>query len=126
MPERVKFTVEHQINSSPEFLFPYLSTASGLSAWFADDVNVNGDVFTFFWEGSEERAKLVSKRINKYVKFQWLERPETEYFSFEISQDDLTGDVALVITDFEYENDIKDTSMIYNVSIDQLKATIGG
>ena len=126
MPERVKFTLEHQINSSPEFLFPYLSTASGLSAWFADDVNVNGDIFTFFWEGSEERARLVSKRVNKYVKFQWLERPETEYFSFEISQDDLTGDVALIITDFEYENDIKDTSMIYNVSIDQLKATIGG
>ena len=126
MPERVKFTLEHQINSSPEFLFPYLSTASGLSAWFADDVNVNGDIFTFFWEGSEERAKLVSKRVNKYVKFLWLERPETEYFSFEISQDDLTGDVALIITDFEYENDIKDTSMIYNVSIDQLKATIGG
>ena len=126
MAERKRFTLEYPINSSPEFLYTYISTASGLAAWFADDVTIDGDIFTFIWEGSEERAKLVNKRNNKYVKFQWLDRGPDEYFTFEIDQDDLTGDVALVINDFEYPDEIKGTTMIYDVSVDKLKQTIGG
>ena len=36
-----KFMGEYSINASRKMLFPYLSTASGLSLWFADDVNIN-------------------------------------------------------------------------------------
>lgn len=126
MAERVKFTLEYIFNSSPEFLYSYISTASGLAIWFADDVQINGDIYTFIWEGSEEKAKLLSKRINKYVKFQWMNRENGEYFSFEIDQDDLTGDVALVITDFENADELHEAQMIYDVSIDRLRQTIGG
>jgi uncharacterized protein YndB with AHSA1/START domain len=126
MAERKKFQLEYQINASPEFLYTYISSPSGLSEWFADDVNVNGDIYTFIWEGSEEKAKLLSKRTNKFVKFQWLDRPETEYFIFEIEQDELTGDVAMIVTDFEYDSEIRGTTMIYDVSIDKLRQTIGG
>ncbi len=126
MPERKKFQLEYQINASPEFLNTYISSPSGLSEWFADDVNVNGDIYTFMWEGSEEKAKLLSKRTNKFVKFQWLGRPENEYFLFEIEQDELTGDVALIVTDFEYDTELRGTTMIYDVRIDKLRQTIGG
>jgi hypothetical protein len=126
MAERVKFQLEYQVNSSPEFLNTYISSPSGLAEWFADNVNVNGDIYKFMWEGSEEAAKLLSKRTNKFVKFQWVDRPENEYFQFEIEQDELTGDVALIITDFEYEEEIKGTTMIYDVSVDRLRQTIGG
>jgi uncharacterized protein YndB with AHSA1/START domain len=126
MAERRKFQLEYQINASPEFLFTYISSPSGLSEWFADNVNVNGDIYSFSWEGSEEKAKLLSKRTNKFVKFQWMDRPENEYFLFEIEQDELTGDVALIVTDFEYESEIRGTTMIYDVSIDKLRQTIGG
>jgi uncharacterized protein YndB with AHSA1/START domain len=126
MAERVKFTLEYIFNSSPEFLYSYISTASGLAIWFADDVQINGDIYTFIWEGSEEKAKLLSKRINKYVKFQWLDRDNNEYFSFEIDQDALTGDVAIVITDFENADELHEAQMIYDVSIDMLRQTIGG
>jgi uncharacterized protein YndB with AHSA1/START domain len=126
MAERVKFTLEYIFNSSPEFLYSYISTASGLAIWFADDVQINGDIYTFIWEGSEEKAKLLSKRINKYVKFQWLDRDNNEYFSFEIDQDALTGDVAIVITDFENADELHEAQMIYDVSIDRLRQTIGG
>jgi len=51
---------------------------------------------------------------------------EGEYFSFEIDQDDLTGDVALVVTDFEFEKEMHEAKMIYDVSIDRLRQTIGG
>ncbi len=123
---RARFTVEYMIKSSPEFLYTYISSPSGLSEWFADDVRLNGDVFTFEWEGSEEKAKLLSKRINKFVKFQWLNKGPEEYFSFEIDQDDLTGDVALIVTDFEDESSIREAELIYNVSVDKLRQTIGG
>jgi uncharacterized protein YndB with AHSA1/START domain len=126
MADRIKFQIEYQINASPEFLNTYISSPSGLSEWFADDVNVNGDIYTFLWEGSEEKAKLMSKRTNKFVKFQWVDRPENEYFLFEIEQDELTGDVAMIVTDFEYEEEVKGTTMIYDVSIDKLRQTIGG
>ena len=36
-----KFVGEFEINASKAMLFPYLSTASGLSQWFADDVNID-------------------------------------------------------------------------------------
>jgi uncharacterized protein YndB with AHSA1/START domain len=123
---RQKFVLEYHINASPEFLYTYISTAPGLADWFADDVKVSGENYTFVWEGSEEKAKLLSKRANKYVKFHWEERPANEFFQFEIEQDELTGDVALVITDFEKSEDLKSTTMIYNVCVDKLKQTIGG
>ncbi len=123
--ERKKFAFEYIINASPEFLYTYISTASGLAGWFADDVKINGDVYTFMWEGSEEKARLVNKRMNKFVKFQWLGR-ENEYMTIEVNMDDLTGDVALVITDFENENELHEARMIYDVSLDRLKQMIGG
>ena len=126
MGVRKKFVLEYPLNAGPEFLYTYISTASGLATWFADDVNINGDTFSFMWEGSSEKAKLVNKRTNKYVKFQWMDRDPDEYFTFEIDQDELTGDVALIISDYENEEDIKGATMIYNVSIDRLKGTIGG
>jgi uncharacterized protein YndB with AHSA1/START domain len=126
MSERIKYNLEYPINSSPEFLFTYISTATGLATWFSDDVRLDGDIFTFIWEGSEERARLVSKRMNKYVKFQWVDKPDGEFFMFEIDQDELTGDVALVITDFENADEIKGATMIYDVSIEKLRSTIGG
>ena len=123
--ERKKFAFEYIINASPEFLYTYISTPTGLAGWFADDVKINGDIYTFIWEGSEEKAKLANKRINKFVKFQWLDR-ENESMTIEINQDDITGDVALVITDFEYENEMHEARMIYDVSMDRLKQMIGG
>jgi len=126
MSDRKKFQIEYQINSSPEFLYTYINTPSGLAAWFADDVSVDGDIYTFMWEGSEEKARILGKRASKFAKFQWLEKPENEYFLFEIEKDELTGDVALIVTDFEEADEIKGATMIYNVGIDRLREIIGG
>ena len=69
-----KFVGEYGINASKKMLYPYISQASGLAQWFADDVNINEDkVFTFIWDGEENKAKLVSSRANHHVKFEFLE-----------------------------------------------------
>ena len=68
---KTKLELEYIINTSPIILFNCLTTASGLSEWFCDDVNLKDDKFTFFWDGSEETAVLKSIRKGESVKFKW-------------------------------------------------------
>ena len=42
------FRIEFPIRSSLKILFNQISTPSGLSEWFADNVNLNGKNYTFF------------------------------------------------------------------------------
>ena len=85
-----KYQLEYTFNSSPRVLFNRLSTAGGLSEWFADDVNIKDNVFTFFWEGSEQNAEMLAKKDMKYVKFHWLdEDDEKTYFEFKVNIDEL-------------------------------------
>ena len=112
-----KFELEYSINSSPKVLFNMLSTPGGLSEWFADDVNVQGKQFVFIWDGAEEFADLTNKKENKYVRFKWLdEDDEKAYFEFRINIDELTGDVALVITD---------SMELWDSQISELKHVLG-
>ena len=61
MSDKIKYEMEFPIHASPSLLFQYISTPSGMQEWYADNVNSRGEFFTFIWEGSEEKAKLVSK-----------------------------------------------------------------
>jgi len=123
---RVKYSCEFTTRAKPELLYTYISTASGLQAWFADEVNVNGKTYAFIWDGAEEKAELVSKKIHKMTRFKWLDRDEDEFVQFDIVKDELTNDVSLMVTDFEEEDEVEDAKDVWEVSMDQLKATIGG
>ncbi len=123
---REAYTVEFLINAQPELIYNYVSTASGLNSWFADDVSVNGVEFTFYWEGSGEIAKVIKNQPNSIVKFQWLEREQDEYLTFQIQKDDLTGDTSLVITDFDEAEELEEAKLMWESVIEQLKGTIGG
>ena len=107
-------------------MFDRLSTLSGLSEWFADDVNVDrAEIYTFSWEGSEQQATLISKKKNDHVRFKWLEADE-EYFEFLIQVDELTNDISLIVTDFaDDELDKEDAIQLWNLQIDNLKKIIG-
>jgi len=124
---KTKIELEYTLNSSPRVLFNRLSTAGGLSEWFADDVHVKGKMFTFFWGKSEQRAELVLKKDNRYVRFKWCDDDEGEkcYFEFKINIDELTGDVALFITDFAEEDEKEDAVELWNTQISKLKHVIG-
>ena len=73
MDLKVKFELEFPIQASPSMLFQYISSASGLSEWFADNVNSRGESFTFIWDDAEEYAKLLQKKnlilLLKYTVF---------------------------------------------------------
>ena len=122
----MKYELEYPIHSSINILFDRLSTLSGLSEWFADDVNVNREgIYTFTWEGSEQQATLISKKKNNHVRFKWLGSDE-EYFEFLIQVDELTNDISLIVTDFaDDEEDKEDAVQLWDLQIDNLKKIIG-
>ena len=122
-----KYQVEFEFRSSPKILYPYISTPSGLSDWFADDVSINPDgIYTFRWDKTETKAKMISKKDNKYVRFKWIDdTEEAYYFEFEIILDDLTEDVALLITDFAHADEVKENERLWHKEVQNLMKILG-
>ena len=125
--DKVRIDLEYIIKTSPTILFNCLSTPSGLSEWFADDVNIKNDRYTFFWDGSEETAILKNVRKSESVKFKWEDDEDEDYFfEMTIRIDDLTKDVALLVTDFAEEGEEDEIQLMWDNSVDNLKKAIGG
>jgi len=125
MSEKKKFTIEYEIKSSPRILFPFLNEPNGLAQWFADDVNIRDQVYTFIWDGEPQKAKLLVIKENKLVRFKWVDDEPQFYFEMEILQDELTNDVALSITDFATEDAIAERKLIWDNQIEYLISTLG-
>jgi len=126
MSSKIKYELEFPIRSSVKVLYNILSTPSGLSEWFADDVNIKGDCFIFIWDGAKQVAKVLSKRNNQSIKFHWEEDEEDTYFELKIQIDDITNDVSLIVTDFaEDEDDVEDAKLLWANQIDGLRGCIG-
>ncbi|MGC6437769.1 MAG: START-like domain-containing protein [Flavobacteriaceae bacterium] len=126
MSTKVKFEIEFPINSSPQLLYNYISTPSGLSEWFADNVNSRGEVYSFIWDDSEETAKLITKKSPERIKFKWLDSDdESCFFELRIQVDSITKDVSLIVTDFSDEDEIEETKMLWENQISDLKQVLG-
>ena len=80
-----RIEIEYILNSSPRILFDRLSTETGLSEWFADEVFINDNIYTFVWEGVEETAELLGIKDLDYIRFRWTDCENEEvYFEFKI------------------------------------------
>jgi START-like superfamily domain len=124
---RSKFELEYNLNCSAKVLFSRLSTPEGLGEWFADQVNVDGDIFIFFWNSTESRARLSAMKENKMVRFEWIgmENEESNYFEFKINFEDLTNELALIITDFAETEEKEDSIYLWDSQINDLKRALG-
>ncbi len=119
-----KITLEFGLKSSAKILFSYLSSPNGLAEWFADDVIYKDGYYLFIWDNETLRAKMVANRENKLVRFKW-DDDDASYLEFEILQDELTGDVALSVTDFALESELEDKKMIWHNQVDDLIHVLG-
>lgn len=128
MEDKIKFEMEFPIHASPQLLFQYISTPSGLSEWFADNVNLRGEVFTFIWNDTQETAKLLSKKSGERIRFRWMddeEDGESYYFEIRIQVDEITKDVSIIVTDFIDKSDIDGAKMLWDNQISDLKQVLG-
>jgi uncharacterized protein YndB with AHSA1/START domain len=124
---KLKYELEYTLNSSPKVLFSRLSTPEGLCEWFADEVTADGDLFSFCWDKTCSRARLSALKENKLVRFEWIdqENEESNYFEFRINIEELTGDVALIITDFADSDEKADAVSLWDSQIMDLKRLLG-
>lgn len=128
MDEKIKYELEFPITSSPQLLYQYISTPSGLSEWFADNVNSRGEFFTFIWDDSEEKARMSSKKSGEKVKFRWIDENDNDgeyYFELRIEVDEITKDVSLVIVDFADDDDIRESKQLWENQVADLKHVLG-
>jgi len=128
MDTKVRYEIEFPLNSSPQLLYQYISTPSGLSEWFANNVNSRGELFTFIWDDSKERARLASKKTGERVKFRWIDDQDKDtdyFFELRIMEDEITKDVSLVVVDFAYEDELEESKLLWENQISDLKHVIG-
>ena len=127
---KTKYEIEFIINASPKILYNFLITPSGLSEWFSDDVNIRNNVYTFFWDGEETTAKLISSKKEDFVKYQWIDEDNPDefkdtYFEFKIQVDSMTRETAIIITDFADEDELESSQQLWESQISELKHILG-
>ena len=128
MASKIKYELEFLLRTSSRALDNMLFTPAGLSEWFADDVSIKDDILTFEWEGSEEEARILSKKISDKTKWQWIEDEEDDIDSFcelKYQVDPMTKAVILNITDFAEESDIEESKRLWEQQIGELKRVLG-
>ncbi len=126
--EKYKYTVEFEINASPKMIYPYLATASGLEAWFADNVAINKQVFDITWDDEIHPAKIIAKRTNNHIRYQFLNGEEEDnlpYLDFKIEYNEMTQTTFLKITDYSEMDSKDDLNDMWHQLIGQLKEIMG-
>ncbi|WP_018478081.1 START-like domain-containing protein [Pontibacter roseus] len=129
---KTKFICEYPINASAKLLYPYLSTASGLSQWFCDDVLVDEDkLFNFVWDGRNHYAEMTSHRTNRSVRFLFLDNnkhhaSDASYVDFSIESSELTQEQFLKVIDYSEEEDVEELSELWEHLLQKLREIVGG
>jgi len=121
-----KFVLEYIFIASPKLLFHYISTPQGLSEWFADKVTLEDDIYHFYWEGSEQQAVISSGSELEYIRFKWLDQEFDNYFEFKIDTSSIYNEVTLIITDFEFEENIESAESLWDNAINKMLRILGG
>lgn len=121
------FTIERTFRSSPAILYDFLTTPSGLIQWFSDSADLNGDVYTFGWNGDEQTAEVLSFDEEEYIRLRWEdEEDDKAFFEYRIKKNEITGETILYVTDYAYKDEIKETISLWESQLNDLKKCIGG
>ncbi len=125
MTKKILYTLEYPVRCSPGILYDFLSTPAGLQEWFADKVDERDGVFTFGWNGTEDKADLLEMEDDKFIRFRWKHSSKDEYFEFAIEKSEVTNQTILIIKDFADKKEIKDQSQLWEYQIKDLFHRIG-
>lgn len=125
--QKTKFNIEYQLRSaSINILWNSISKPLGLAEWFADGVTVNDNEYTFSWDGNEQTALLIQTKTNCSVRFQWKEDADSEfYFELKIASMEVTGNLALVVTDFAEPSEKDDLILLWDKQVEVLRRKTG-
>lgn len=125
MSQKQLYTLEFLVRCSPSILYEFLATPAGLQEWFADKVDERDNIFSFAWNGAPDKAEVVEKEPDKFIRFHWLHLPKEEYFEFRIEKSEVTNQTILVIKDFAEKKEIKDQSRLWDSQVKELFHRLG-
>lgn len=125
--KKEKFHIEYVFDKvSLRSLWNHLTTPPGLSAWFADDVIINDNIYTFKWNRDEQDAEVLSVKPEISIRYHWTEDEDPyAYFEFQIYTHELTGSTSLQITDFAEPDEKRDSIDLWDTQVEALKRTLG-
>ena len=118
--------MEFIFRASPAILYKFLTSPDCLIRWFCQGVDIEGDIYTFEWEGSEEIAELVDDIEEERLRFKWEDAEDDEYFEFRMYKSPVTGETVLEITDHADEDEVEDQKELWNSQIESLRIETGG
>ncbi|MDR1344520.1 MAG: hypothetical protein LBJ39_04115 [Tannerellaceae bacterium] len=120
-----KFHIEYVFDTvSRRSLWNHLTTSQGLSSWFAENVRIDNNRYIFKWDKEEQEAEVLSMKPEISIRYGWLE-DEATYFEFIIHTIELTGSIALEITDFAEPEEKQDAIGLWDTQVEELKRTLG-
>lgn len=124
-----KFHIEFVMgNASQNSLWRMIGQPDGLSEWFADSVVIdeNGTNYTFTWSKSDNIAELQNLKPLSVIRFRWTdEDDELAYFEFALHKLDLSGEMALEITDFADPDEKGDSISLWEQQVNEMKRRLG-
>ena len=123
-----KYAIEYPIKSSIKILYDFISTPESFAEWFSEKVTIKDGLITFNWYESELKARLIAKKENEMVRYQWLDEHEhpAQFLEFKIEVEPITNDLSLIITDFCIPEDVEEQKGLWDLSIHNLIKRIGG
>ena len=126
MSKKQLYTLEFKVRCSPNILWDFLSSTTGLQEWFADKIDIWEDVWSFSWgDGEPDKAKVVDQEENKFIRYRWLHMDKAEYFEFRIAKTEISSQTILIITDFAEKSEIKDASQLWEYQTKELFHRLG-
>ena len=124
--KREQFQIEYVFDKvSRNSLWNHLTTVTGLSAWFAEKVEIEDNIYNFQWNKTLEQAEVLEQKQSVSIRYRWVDDEAPYYFQFSIQEFELTGATVLEITDFAEAEEKVDAINLWNTQIEALKRTLG-
>ena len=125
--QRVKYDMEFIFRASPTILYQFITTPSCLVRWFCDEVDINDEVYSFVWDGSEEEAEMIDDIEDERVRFKWMDADDPdEFLEFRMYKSDVTNETILEITDFCDDDEVDAQRDLWESQIKEMRKECGG
>lgn len=130
--EKRKVVIEYQLEAkSPTIVWQMISTAAGLQKWIADYVTEDDDTMTFTWgeawtEQDTKTSRILERHRHRHIRMKWdYDEYEETFWEMRIEKSELTGRLALIITDFAEDGDKEYLKGLWNDNLRRLHETSG-
>ena len=125
--KRVRIDLEFIFKASPTIIYNFVTTPACLVRWYCNEVDITGETYAFYWQGSSEVATLVDDIEDERVRFKWDEADDDEeYLEFRMYKSDVTNETIFEITDLCDHDEVQEVKDLWTTLTTELRKECGG